>query len=1613
MFGDILKDKFWNKAFADFNVIQWNCDAISNKLVFLINKIKEINSLLVLINEPNKWYKENKGNGKWEERKESFELPEIPGFEPYCDFYGRSGIYVHKSLIHEHLHLIPSKQRGETPESAVYSTWIRLVGDNRIKFKKNKDIYVGSIYRPPYTSNNVLDLKVDIDYITHYHKDNDYKAAYNWICGGDLNVTSERVGAATLTSQSDTRYTEGEKLVKYIDDNNFQILNNGEFTHINRVTKNKNHIDWTITDSTFDINDCEWRTLSDRHRSDHKVIVFKINKDQIQREDGHTWAWNIHDGLDWTKFPPLLDQKLKEWRTNYRDSGIFNVGGDVRTGVDENRINEIIQDYIVNFYNASEEFAGIRTKDLNDLKYFNKECKLISRKFTKISKKKKELKRFGYYDNKTDREFRKIAAERKNIHNNTERNFIQNTFSAEFIGGKSYWQCVQTIRNIKKRTGKTICNLYDKQTGKVKARTTKEISSVLLHHFSRWDTNNKDILRDEKSANSWLDDENYEIEEKDPDYEDYVFISDKVLYDRIPYILDEDDQMEQEEDTSNLYDDRRNRQYPNSIHFKRWYNEYIYKQRKKFVNTGKFLKELNGRIFKGEIKAAVFSFDTDKALGPDELHFKFIKESYDWIEDDLYFIYTLCYNNGIIPSALKEYYLNPILKNGKDSKYVESYRPIALTPIISRIFEKLLSKRLQSYLVKAKLLQNHFGFIKSIGTADAITNLLDSISNNFKHRNGHTHGVFLDFSAAFDTVNRDILRNKLKNEYGISGQFFDIISSFLTDRKYAVKINNYTSEWRESKYGVPQGSPLSPILFLCYINGLSAINGWNDILIQYYADDTMIYNTSCKYIFNKNKIKWIFQTALNYIDWYCKRNELHINGAKSQYLVFKKQRLRKDYYMDLELNGESITKQQEAVTVLGMTLDFQLKWDHHIKKQVNSCYRIFYQIRHNLRYLWNVSAETVPNIIEVCILNKLYYNVGLLGNVPITSLSKWQVFLNKLMKFIVGSHNIKKKTSILALQNLCNWKSVFIEIKKKASLYWSSAFRSSEASPLHDTIKNEWFTKYKKIYSNWSEYKENTKDFIHLNDKEKFEEFNIKKGYDTNILTRDWRTFSKHYKITKKYNTKSPLFYCFKWALIAGTGDVSHLKEATNYDQIPKKVSYHFEPYEKQEKGEKINIKYINDSFNDPDAVINHEKYKEELFCFTDGSVATSGLGGCGLIGIWSENYLKAYYEPNQDIFLPNWHDINVYEKDKYEEKLDKLDCNDNVEFYGVMPVSVRASIDYCELMAILHTLQQLETAYIDKYDDGTSQSRIRPKAIRIISDSMTSLKWISGIWMPNEKRIYDLILLIRSSIISINHYMECPVLLHFVKAHKGTIGNEMADFLANAAVFDAQQNYMEKPKREQDQFRDNNRSFLINSWSATSVKMDKNVLKRTWDIIWHNHYHAELLKKSEESDRKNKAISWWNREMTVTPHPQFRRDFKRFTRLEMKLINLSRLNKLYLKDLLYDAELSCSNICDYCNEDEKEDIFHYFLKCPNYKKERKIMITELDEIYEEVHRDGESLRYWSDSYTLKLLLFPCLMEMNKKRQNLISDILNNYITSTKRFLKDKLLKELDYVTHC
>ena len=230
--------------------------------------------------------------------------------------------------------------------------------------------------------------------------------------------------------------------------------------------------------------------------------------------------------------------------------------------------------------------------------------------------------------------------------------------------------------------------------------------------------------------------------------------------------------------------------------------------------------------------------DLDPFGGCDPLGFLplFIKKSSRILAPKLAVVFRLLLNHGSFPTCWRVANVTPIPKGSSPSVNPEEYRPISITPVLSKVFERMLAKRLHRFIDDAGFLpRTQFGFRKGLGTNDALMHIVHN-SQSSLDSGREVRLVSLDFSSAFDRVNHKALLYKLRL-LGVGGSVLGILSDFLAERKQRVSVDGCFSEFSPVLSGVPQGSVLGPLLFIIFTADM-----WSDIesIIVSYADDTTL-----------------------------------------------------------------------------------------------------------------------------------------------------------------------------------------------------------------------------------------------------------------------------------------------------------------------------------------------------------------------------------------------------------------------------------------------------------------------------------------------------------------------------------------------------------------------------------------------------------------------------------------------------------------------------------------------------------------------------------------------------------------------------------------------------
>ena len=314
--------------------------------------------------------------------------------------------------------------------------------------------------------------------------------------------------------------------------------------------------------------------------------------------------------------------------------------------------------------------------------------------------------------------------------------------------------------------------------------------------------------------------------------------------------------------------------------------------------------------------------DSNKAAGPDGRQAKLLKCCASGLAGPLSMLYTKIFRSGSIPKLWKLGNVVPVHKKG-DKSSVENYRPISLTCLSMKVFE---------YCIKDILMKkcgpliddSQHGFLPN----KSCTTQMIPFSNNLAlalNNLSRTDVIYFDFAKAFDSVNHDIILQKLKCQFGIDGLLLQFIKSYLQDRKQKVVVGGVSSGTLPVQSGVPQGSILGPLLFVIFINDMqSVISPGTSIAL--YADDTKIWR---EIISEHDQV--CLQNDINNLYKWSVDNMMKFHPDKCKVLAVTNKRLTYElpFYEYFYSLNDALLDYVESEKDLGVVINSKLNWNSH------------------------------------------------------------------------------------------------------------------------------------------------------------------------------------------------------------------------------------------------------------------------------------------------------------------------------------------------------------------------------------------------------------------------------------------------------------------------------------------------------------------------------------------------------------------------------------------------------------------------------------------------------------------------------------------------------------
>jgi ribonuclease HI len=327
-----------------------------------------------------------------------------------------------------------------------------------------------------------------------------------------------------------------------------------------------------------------------------------------------------------------------------------------------------------------------------------------------------------------------------------------------------------------------------------------------------------------------------------------------------------------------------------------------------------------------EIHAAVIRAAPYKAPGPDGLPAIVWKMLWPEVGDHVTALFRASIQTGHFPRPWRSARILPLKKPDKGNyKLAKAYRPISLLATLGKALESVLAERI-SYLDETYglLPKCHFGARKQRSTIDALQLATEDIHQAWKRRHVVTMLSF-DLKGAFNGVNKDVLVQKLR-ERRIPEQIARLVHSFCSSRKASVMVNGVESETMDINHaGLPQGSPLSPILFLFYNADLISGKLSSTLGKMAFVDDFTVWVSSPTTRRNINQLR---RDIIPMVERWCKTSGATFEPDKTQMIHFTRNDHQSRNETILRFQGLNVTPKDE-IKLLGLILDQKLSFRSH------------------------------------------------------------------------------------------------------------------------------------------------------------------------------------------------------------------------------------------------------------------------------------------------------------------------------------------------------------------------------------------------------------------------------------------------------------------------------------------------------------------------------------------------------------------------------------------------------------------------------------------------------------------------------------------------------------
>ena len=1025
-------------------------------------------------------------------------------------------------------------------------------------------------------------------------------------------------------------------------------------------------------------------------------------------------------------------------------------------------------------------------------------------------------------------------------------------------------------------------------------------------------------------------------------------------------------------------------------------HKYVSNRVKNYSNNNNNEKSIINRPFtEQECMNSISNSKVNTAMGFDLIHQKLIYYGRNIIVPYLTQLWNLSFiTHQRSPRCWKYADINPIPKPGRDTSIPKNNRPISLLPVLARQLEKALSNRLISYCIKNNLIHDwNCAFQPNKSTEDILICLSENILKSME-LNSATEISFKDLQSAYDSVWHDGLIYKLKEFYNVDGNFLAWVRSYLGSRFNRVILNGHKTKWVQHDLGLPQGGPMSPILWTLYVNDFKLrhplknklvafaddmsmfsiatnLNHMSSIYLQQEIDHFYNWTLDWKLVINSVKCNSISLTNLNNFrarvyninkdvmdcvhapsnapdlcihNKLCKKAYPELKQDNNNQLV-SKENITIPSAWQLKSNDVNLDKLDLGVRILGLFFDPRLDWKYHtntvIKKskyKLHQLRKITYCKDYNLspKCVWKLYISTIRPMIEYgfCVYSK----PGIFDKLESIQMEAMRIALR-----------LRRPTPSYMLYELLDAKPIRKRVEEMQCKLWNHCIRADESN-----LKQYNF-------HNWI-------NFLVSNDKCNFINF----GKINN---------KKSNKRKKKKPVANNALYDF------GTINNHNGKDEIDSDEIPSSET----DESSEDVTESINP-HMDKILNDLEKIANNSN---NIKVSHKPNTRSGRYNTSDIINVDSKKYYKrspmsmaystvrnltpkqhqikllfkkqcfraplVYYVPFPHVFKT----LSYKQCEEEREHWTQIEHALNLDVYtdgSCMPnpgpggfacvfpsemslncnefVKHHTTINYCELKAIELCLIKIIESNIKINDFNT---------LSIFCDSQFVINLFKSQGYTRYMYYYQILQNIFSLIYQLKLKHKFSITFIKVSSHSGNEYNDRVDNFAKTAARRAIQYFKEN---EIDRYNDGEMPSLVSNsfyFSDIKQKYDKERIqlfrKLKDDMIHKRERFNQFDNKYFNCDNLFLKAMWQYDDDSILYNcgKYFKQDYRKLNKIEAEVLTKLRTEQCNLNN--YEARYfdGKSNECPLCQVNET--VQHYLIDCRCFRKQRRQLFIKLKNI--------------------------------------------------------------------